>query len=324
MEVFMSRLLVVCVPELLPEQTARIRSVAEQAGFSVRFLDAVPEDGAELREAEVILGSDPALSRQAPRLRWLCTSFAGVNQFMSPDAFANPDALLTNSSGAYGVTIAEHLIMVTLMALRRQIEYNRIVANRQWIRRLPMRSIHGSRVLLLGTGDIGQEAAKRLRAFEPAEIIGVNRGGRNPHQLFDRVFPVDQLDQLLPDADLVMISLPGTPETHHLLGPRQLKLLPDHALLVNVGRGPVIDGQALEAELRAGRLMAALDVFEEEPLPPDHSLWSCPRLIITPHVAGDTSLPYTLERIVTLFLEDFQRYVAGLPLLRLVDRTRGY
>ena len=109
-----------------------------------------------------------------------------------------------------------------------------------------------------------------------------------------------------------------------MLSRESLALLPDGALLVNVGRGSLLDQQALEAELRAGRLRAALDVFEEEPLPPDASLWSCPNLLITPHTAGNMTLPYTRRRIVELFLEDFENYCAGRPLLRRVDPRRGY
>ena len=126
------------------------------------------------------------------------------------------------------------------------------------------------------------------------------------------------------ETDILILSLPATAETAHLLSAPLLKLLPDDAVVVNVGRGSVIDQDALEKELRSGRLFAALDVFEQEPVPPDSTLWTCPRLIITPHVSGDLSLPYTVEKVVTLFLEDFENYCEGRPLLRLVDRQAGY
>ena len=168
--------------------------------------------------------------------------------------FASPDAVLTNSSGAYGVTIAEHIVMCALEMLRRQMDYSAIVRRREWKRDLPVRSIKGSRVILLGTGDIGREAAIRLRAFGPASLVGVNRGGGNPQGLFDRIVLQDALDSVLPETDILVISLPGTPETFHMLGARRLVLLPDQALVINVGRGSVIDQKALEKELRAGRL----------------------------------------------------------------------
>ena len=128
----------------------------------------------------------------------------------------------------------------------------------------------------------------------------------------------------LAEADALILSLPGTPETFHLLGEAQLALLPDGAAVINVGRGSVIDQPALERELRSGRLCAALDVFEEEPLPQDHSLWTCPNLLITPHVAGNMTLPWTVNRIVELFLEDLENYCNGKPLRRRIDPQRGY
>ena len=109
-----------------------------------------------------------------------------------------------------------------------------------------------------------------------------------------------------------------------MLDARRLSLLPDQALVVNVGRGSLIDEAALEKELRTGRLLAALDVFGREPLPAESSLWACPNLLLTPHVAGNMTLPYTRDRIVSLFLEDFENWCADRPLLRRVDMKLGY
>ena len=320
----MSRSLVVVIPGLPEEKASMIREKAVLHGFDCRFFDSADRSLPFLKDAEVILGADPFLARNAPNLRWICSHFAGTDLFMSADAFANPSALLTSSSGAYGVTIAEHVIMVLLEILRRQPEYRAHIQKREWVRQLPVRSVFGSRITLLGTGDIGQETLRRLRGFEPELITGVNRRGQNPDGLFDRVFRRESLDLVLPETDILIISLPGTADTRRMISGPQLKLLPDDAIVINVGRGSVIDQSALEKELRNGRLFAGLDVFEQEPVPADSTLWTCPRLIITPHVAGDTTLPHTLDRIVELFLEDFDRYCSGLPLNRLVDRSAGY
>ena len=164
----------------------------------------------------------------------------------------------------------------------------------------------------------------RLRPFGPASLTGVNRGGRNPGELFDRIFRQNELDAVLPECDILICSLPATRESAGMLDSRRLSLLPDKALTVNVGRGSLIDQAALEKELRAGRLYAALDVFDREPLPADSSLWACPNLLLTPHVAGNMTLPYTRDRIVSLFLEDFDNYCAGRPLLRRVNMDLGY
>ena len=320
----MKRTIVTVLPALNEEHRAQIAAAAEKRGFEALFFDTVDQALPALREAEIAFGQSADLAKSSPRLRWLCTPSAGVDQFTVKGVFASPEAVLTNSSGAYGVTIAEHVVMLALEVLRRQPEYNAIVDRREWIRSLPVRSIKGSRVALLGTGDIGQECALRLRAFGPAWLIGVNRSGRNPGDRFDRIVNADQLDSLLPQTDILIISLPGTAETRHMLDARRLALLPDQALVINVGRGSVIDQRALEKELRAGRLCAALDVFEQEPLPAEDSLWDCPNLLMAPHVAGNMTLPYTKDRIVALFLEDFENYCDGKPLHRQIDLAKGY
>ena len=320
----MLRKLIVAFPELTRGQRNAIAESAAVHGFEVLFAESEAQALPMLRDAEVVFGSYASLSRNAPVLRWLCTPFAGVDRFLTPDAFASPDAMLSNSSGAYGVTISEHIVMTALEMLRRQPDYTRIVQERTWVRSLPIRSLHGSRIVLLGTGDIGQEAAARLRAFRPASIVGINRSGRSPGSLFDQVAAVESLDAALPHADLLIVSLPGTAASFHMLDARRLALLPDGALVINVGRGSVIDQPALLRELKSGRLQAALDVFEQEPIPADDPVWDCPNLLITPHVAGNTVLPYTVERIVSLFLEDFENYCAGRPLLRRIDMERGY
>ena len=319
----MSRIMVVCVP-LAEKWQEKIRAAAERHGFIYMYFQDPSQAAEAARDAEILFTASVKLSRAADRLRWLCTPAAGIDAFTAPDAFASKEAVLTNSSGAYGVTIAEHTVMVTLEMLRRQAAYTAITARREWQRNLPIRSIKNSRVLMLGTGDIGRETARRFRAFGPESITGYNRSGSNPEGLFDRVITGDELDGALPDSDIVLLSLPGTAQSRHILDGRRLELLPEGALLVNVGRGSAIDEQALIGHLRSGRLTAALDVFEEEPLPKDHPLWDCPNLLVTPHVAGNMTLPYTVERIVTMFLDDLELYCAGQPLTHTADRSRGY
>lgn len=321
----MSRLLVVIIPSLSGARRERIRAAAEGKGFRAVFADSPEAARTELAGAEVVFTQDSAACRLAPKMKWICTPSAGVDHFLAPGLFANPEAALTGSSGAYGVTISEHIVMVTLEMMRRQAEYNEAVRAREWKRDLRIRSIRGSRVTLLGTGDIGQESAKRLRAFAPARLTGVSRRGVNPDGLFDRTVTADRLDEVLPETDLLILSLPATEETRGILDARRLALLPEDAFLVNVGRGSAVDQKALEKRLREGKLAgAALDVFEKEPVPADDSLWDCPRLLITPHVAGNMTLEYTAERIVDLFLENFENWTEGRPLKRLVDRKAGY
>ena len=315
----------VIVRELTSDQKKQIRKAAERRGFTVIFYPDAVSVAPHLAHTEIILSSTPEPARFAPEAKWFCATSAGVDAYTLPGVFASPDVVLTNSSGAYGVTIAEHIIMVTLEMMRKRAEYLKITEQHRWERDLPIRSIRDSRITLLGTGDIGREAAFRLRAFSPASVTGVNLHGANPENRFDRVFPVDRLDEVLPETDLLIMSLPGTAKSTGLIGEKQLSLLPEGAFLVNVGRGSAICETALEAALRSGRLGgAALDVFKTEPLPPDSSLWDCPGLLITPHCSGNMTLSYTVRRIVELFLEDFENYCDGRPLDRRVDLRIGY
>ena len=319
------RIVVVFIPGLAETHTARIREEAEQCGFKAVFPENREEAKRSAESAEVLFTYFRGLCRHAPGLKWICTPFAGVEPFLETGIIENPEVLLTSSSGAYGVTIAEHVVMVTLEMMRRRTEYIGIVRRKEWTRDLHIDAIRGSRITLLGTGDIGRECAKRLRAFEPASMTGVNLRGGNPDGLFDRIVKTERLEEVLPETDLLILSLPSTPETRGILNVRRLAMLPDGARLVNVGRGSAVDQKALEKLLREGKLAgAALDVFEEEPLPAGDSLWDCPGLLITPHIAGNMTLDYTVERIVGQFLENLRNYAAGLPLRHIVDRKRAY
>ena len=318
------RKLIVSIAQLSDKQRSEITARAEQFGIRALFFDDIKDALPLAPEAEIFFGSDPGFTRKAINLRWVCTPSAGINQFTAKDALPGDQVTLTNSSGAYGVTISEHIVMVTLEIMRRQQDYSRIVAQRKWIRNLPVRSIRDCRITLLGTGDIGRETAVRLRAFSPACLVGVNRRGSNPGNLFDRIVHQEEFETVLPDTDLLIISLPGTEETNRMMDEKRLALLPDGAIIVNVGRGSVIEQKALIRELAAGRLYAALDVFEEEPIPEDDPVWACPNLLISPHIAGNMTLPYTVEKIVSLFLSDLDRYAQGLPLERKVSLQQGY
>ncbi|MBR2677339.1 MAG: D-2-hydroxyacid dehydrogenase [Solobacterium sp.] len=320
----MNRKLIAVMPEMTAKEEEAIRSAAEQYGIEASFYPTAEAAMPHVEDAEILFGFSPELASKAPNLKWYCTSSAGVDRFTDRSIYAAENVILTSSSGAYGTTIAEHAVMVILEVLRRQGEYTELVSSHIWKRGLPVRSIYRSRITLLGTGDIGKSCAERLKGFRPACMIGVNHSGNNPQNCFDRAVPVSQLEEVLPETDILILSLPKTDETYHLLKEQQLSLLPEGALVVNVGRGTVIDQKALEQELRKGRLYAALDVFEEEPLGPEASIWDCPNLLITPHCSGDLSLASTVEETVRLFLENLKCYAEGKPLKRIIDFDKGY
>ena len=319
----------ICVyQEFLTEaHKARIRETAEDLGFAPHFftLDQFEEAKACLQGCEILYAHNPELLRAAPAsLKWYCCSYAGVDPYCKdPGLFANPDCLLTNSN-CYGVTIAEHVVMVLLMLLRRMPEYEEVVRSRGWSNQLPIRSIRDNTFTILGTGDIGVNVADRLHGMGAARITGLSRSGR-AREGFDEVLPISRLDEALPQARNLIMALPGTAETYHILNRARIALLPRGAYVVNVGRGAAVEQEPLAEALNAGRLGgAALDVMDPEPLPGDHPLWTARNIILTPHVSGNMTLGYTCDRNVEMFCEDLGNYAAGRPLNGLIDRARGY
>jgi phosphoglycerate dehydrogenase-like enzyme len=219
-----------------------------------------------------------------------------------------PGAVLCNARGLHDSSTAEHALALILAAQRELPRWTRAQDARHWDH-THTRSLAGSRVVIAGYGSIGAALGGRLRACE-AEVTGVARRARAG------VHGADALDALLPTADIVVLVTPLTPDTAGLLDARRLALLPDGALVVNVGRGPVLDTGALLAEAAAGRLRAALDVTDPEPLPADHPLWDCPGVIITPHVAGGAAAFY--PQAARFVAGQLRRFAAGEPLANVV------
>ena len=301
-------------------------AAAEKHGFAVDFYGRGKAPAEGLDQYEIIYGwCEPGDLKRATALKWYCCGFAGVDLLSDDGLYANPDVMLSNSSGAYGLTISEHILMVTLMLLRRMPDFQDIVRRREWVQELPMRSIYGSRITVLGAGDIGTNFARRAKALGAAHICGVSRSGRNGDPAYDRMLPQQQLDEVLPETEILVMALPAVADTAGILSRERIALLPREAIVVNVGRGSAIDQDALMEALNAGRIAgAALDVMVPEPLPKDHPLWSTRNLLLTPHISGNMSLGYTCDRNLDMFCRDLDNYAAGRPLEHRVDRKRGY
>jgi phosphoglycerate dehydrogenase-like enzyme len=326
----MDRRICVCLEFLTEAHRARIAQTARETGFAVSFFtpEQLGEAMACVPGCEILYAHSPELVRAgSEELKWFCCSWAGVELYCRDKSFfRNPACLLTNSAGAYGVTISEHILMVLLMLLRRMPEFQQVMARRGWSDQLPVRSVFGSPITVLGTGDLGTTFARKARLLGAGPLVGVSRSGRaRTAGVFDEMHPFTELDAVLPRTQILVMCLPGTPETANILDRRRIGLLAPDAFVVNVGRGAALDQDALAEALNAGRLAgAALDVMVPEPLLPDSPLWSARNLILTPHVAGNMSLGYTCDRDVEMFCQDLRSYAAGRPLAHLVDRSRGY
>jgi phosphoglycerate dehydrogenase-like enzyme len=271
----------------------------------------------------------PDLVRIAPRLRWIQSISAGIERNLSAP-IVERGILVTNGSGIAAGPIAEHTIALMLALCRNLHVAVRVQQAARWDRQAvmggagtPLRELAGSRVAVLGLGPIGMTVAHHAAALG-ALVRGMRRHPpQKPESPFEMVVGPRELDGLVAWADFVVLAVPHTSETDHMIGAAQLRDMRAEAFLVNVARGSVVDEPALVDALRRGAIAgAALDVFAEEPLPESSPLWSLPNVILTPHVAGAT--PHYFHRALELFADNLERYRRGERLRNLVDPALGY
>jgi phosphoglycerate dehydrogenase-like enzyme len=248
--------------------------------------------------------------RSPGRLRVIQTLSAGVDWLAG--GIVPPEVTVCNARGVYDGPLAEWVVGVILAFERGLVEARDAQGRHEWASFEPT-ELAGKRVVILGFGSIGSAVAERLRPFG-VEVIGVARTPR----VAEGVLGLDDVDAVLSRADVLVDLLPLTRETSRFLDGRRLALLRDGTLVVNGGRGRTVDTEALVAELERGRLRAALDVTEPEPLPQGHRLWTLPNALITPHVAGDS--PAATARAFALAGDQVRRFAAGEPLLNQVPR----
>jgi phosphoglycerate dehydrogenase-like enzyme len=294
------------------------------------FLHARSSDEAValIGDAEVAFASElrrPHLAA-ALRLRWIHSPAVGVGGMLFPEMVASP-VVITNSRGVAAQTIAEHVIACVLALFRKLPLAIRSQAAREWAQDAiaaapPVRMLAGSRVLVVGLGAIGSAVATRMIALGvTVEAVRRNVTAAAPEGV--RVYPPDALRDVLPAADVVVITAPHTTRTRGLIGHDEVRAMKRDAILVNVSRGALVDEAALGAALAQGTIAgAALDVFHEEPLPADSPLWSVPNLLITPHTSWLRTDHWDV--MTELFARNLERYQATLPLLNVVDKRAGY
>jgi len=303
-----------------PSHLEAVKEVAPEV--ELVFCNTDAETEAQISEAEVIVSwgrlMSPELLAKARRLAWIHVFSAGVDRLLSP-ALLNSPVVLTNSRGAHAIPMAEHVMGMILAFERGLPTLLQQQKERRW-NPLKLREIYGSTLGLVGYGGIGREVARRARGFG-MRIIAVKKHPAPEEGV--EIWSLERLDDLFAASDYIVACIPLTDETHHLIGERQFQAMKPSAYFFNLGRGPVVDEQALIAALREKRLAGAgLDVFETEPLPADSPLWEIPNVIISPHTSA--SSPRQQQRVVAGFIENLARYLAGQPLLNVVDKAAGY
>jgi len=309
--------------------------------YPAREAKDVPED---LWAQAEVLYTDSAVPapEQAPALRWIQTHFAGVDQLVDQPIASSDSVVITSASGIHATTMAEYTFMMMLSLGHRLLTALRLQSVSEWApdtKRdwLVPQELRGSTLGIVGYGSIGREIARLACAFG-MDVLAIKRNVLDPVDgsgyalpgtgdpdgaYFTRLYPPEALHTMVRDCDFVVVATPLTDATRLMFDAQAFAAMKPTAFLINIGRGGVVDEDALRAALQEGTIAgAAMDVFAAEPLPEDSPLWKLPNLIITPHISG-TAANYN-EKAAALFVENLTRYVARRDLLNVVDAARGY
>jgi glyoxylate/hydroxypyruvate reductase len=329
---------------LEPEYVDRIRQVSPQLDVMYEpTLLAVPRYAADhygvpnrspeqetrwqqlLAAADILFDFDPShrkdLPELAPRVRWVQSTSAGIGQFVKRMNYDKrmPNTVFTTASGVHATPLAEFCMMAMLMFNKGLLRMIRDQGRKHW-ERYAGSDLEGRTLAIVGLGKIGNQVACLANAFG-MKVIGTD--AERVVCPVAQLYPLNELDAMLKQAEYLVICVPHTPQTEKMIGAREFALLPKGAMFINIGRGPVIDEPALIESLRSGHLRcAALDVFAEEPLPPSSPLWDMPNVLISPHSASTSDNENS--RLTDLFCDNLRRYLAGEPLRNVLDVVKLY
>lgn len=286
----------------------------EKATDEESVLDAV-------RDTEVIFGRfNKEMLLASKKLRWVQVPSAGVDRYLYPE-FLDSQVILTSSSGVHRMPISEMIFAMMLALAKRLHQFMRFQMEAKWNWLAPD-ELAGKTIGILGLGNVGMETASKAKCFGMKVLALKKKQIRRPSYV-DEILGPEDLNCLLRESDYVVVTVPLTSETYHMISEEELKLMKPSAYVINIARGAVIDNKALVKALKEGWIAGAgLDVFEEEPLPEDSEFWRLENVVITPHVAGAT--PHYSDRAVRIFCVNLKRYLEGKPLLNAVDKIAGY
>jgi phosphoglycerate dehydrogenase-like enzyme len=293
-----------------PEQEARWRGLLARAEILFDFDHTNASDLAEL----------------APRVRWVQATSAGIGELVRTKGYdrSMPQTIFTTASGVHAQPLAEFCIMVLLTFHKKFLQTIRDQSHKRW-RRFAGTDLRGQTLVIVGVGRVGKEIARVAKAFG-MRVVGVKRttSGASAADLhLDELYSTAELQRALAQAQNLVLIAPHTRETERMIGAKELALVPSGAVFINIGRGALVDEPALIDALRGGRLLGAgLDVFQEEPLPPESPLWHMDNVIVSPHSASTSDREN--ERITDLFCENLRRFLAGQPLMNQLNTDLGF
>lgn len=315
---------VVVIAKLSDQAVEKVKRAIVEVGGTPHFLARLDRGALDAGIRPRVIFGNPSVDfiQACEGLEWVHAVSAGIDQYSKEPDRIPERVVLTNSSGVYGAAGGEHILGMMLYFNRGLHHFRNMQLQSKWDRDLShARLLRGETLCVVGLGDLGTNVVKRAQAFD-MRILGVKRTP-TPVDGVERVVSPDEIDEILPEVQHLAITLPLTAETRGMFDARRLNLLPWGAYLYNIGRGPIVDEQALIDALRSGRLKGAgLDVFDVEPLPKDHPFWQMENVLITPHLGADT--PWDNDRAADLFVENLYRFSRGEPLSNRVSVVLGY
>lgn len=304
------------------DQKKQLKESYESAVFQFTNKNSVTQ--AQLEEADIIIGNPAiAMLQKCKTTKLLQLNSAGNEAFLEEGVLPE-NCVLCNASGAYGLGISEYMLGVTLSLFYNLPTYHSQQKQHLWQDAGKARTIMGSKVLVVGMGNIGSEYAKRMYGLG-ASVIAIKRTMSEKPVYIDEIGLTKDIDAYLPYVDIIANCLPNTPATRKLFDEKKFSLMKKDAIFINVGRGTTVDTNALYDALKNGKIAkAAIDVSDPEPLPKDHPLWDLDNILITPHISGDFHVPQTLQIITEIACENLRQYQGEQTYRNQVDFKTGY
>lgn len=296
----------------------------EDLGYEIVFKDERElEYSDEIKDIDVLITAFPFEKLDIDllaSLKWIQLLTVGINQ-IPVEKLSDRNIIITNNRGGYSIPISEWIVLKILEMIKNSKEFSHKQKAKNWDMDISLLELYGKTVGFIGTGSIATEAAKRLEPFG-VEIIGVNSSGRDA-EYFHKCYSVDEINKIVPECDFILVATPYTEKTHHLIDESVFASMKNGTYLINIARGSILDENALTRNLESGKIKkAALDVFEEEPLPDDNPLWEMENTIITPHNSWASEM--FGRRRYEIAYTNMKKYINNEELVNVVDLERGY
>lgn len=304
------------------EHKKRINEIAFDAEIKYCSVEKITKK--DVCDAEIILGNVPVnFIKESINLKWLHLNSAGANNYTEKDILKE-GTILTNSTGAYGLAIAEHMLAVLLSLQKKIYIYTENQKNHLWKDEGEVVSIYGAKTLVVGLGDIGSEFALRMNALG-SKVYGIRKHKAEKPLYIEKMYEIEELEKIISEFDVVAVFLPETRETINLFDKSKFKMMKKSAVFLNAGRGSTVNTkdlyEALNEEIIKG---AGIDVVDIEPLPKESPLWNAKNILITPHVSGGYHLKETLKRVRNIAISNLEAYYKNEAMKNIVDFKTGY